>query len=376
VGEASGAREACVKITDVTLDAVHVNHRGDWVFVSLHTDEGITGLGELRAGRQYGAQLESVRELGAALEGRDPRQIEKFVWGHTHGRVDRAQMYAVSAIEQALWDILGKSLGVPVYALLGGACREDIRVYANINRATTDRTPEGFAANAAAAVAEGFDAVKLAPFDGLQRGVDCAADARQGITCMEAVRDTIGGRVDLLVDCHSHFSVKGALEVADALRGLGLYWFEQPTPEADLNDVLEVKAQCGISLAGGEQRMLRQGFREVLSLGALDIIMPDVTVVGGISELKKVGEMAHAWEIPTSPHGPFGPVSLAAGAHAMAGLPGFTVLEHGWGEVPWRNRLTSPAERIEDGRLQLSEAPGLGFSLDQTTLDAHRVELE
>ena len=364
-----------MRITGVDLDAVHVNHRGDWVFVHVNTDEGIRGIGELRAGRAYDGQVRAVRELGAALVGRDPRRIEQLVWELAQGTLQREHMYALSAIEQALWDILGKSLGAPVYTLLGGACREVVRLYANINRATTDRTPEGFARNAAAAVAEGFDAVKLAPFDGLPGGIDRAEDAAQGIACMEAVRNTIGPSVNLLIDCHSRFTVRGALDVADALRDLNLFWFEQPTPEADIGDVIQVKERCGIPMAGGEQRMFRQGFREVVERKAMDMVMPDVTVVGGIAELKKVGEMASTWGISTSPHGPFGPVMIAAGVHAMAALPGFLILEFGWGEVPWRRDLTLPPERIENGRIALDDRPGLGVELNPEVVEAHRVPL-
>ena len=119
--------------------------------------------------------------------------------------------------------------------------------------------------------------------------------------------------------------------------------------------------------------MLRQGFRDALERGLMDVIMPDVTVVGGIAELKKVADMAAAYGIPTSPHGPFGPVMIAAGVHAMAAHPDFLILEYGWGEVPWRSDLTVPPERIEKGRITLTDAPGLGLDLNPDVLAAHRV---
>ena len=365
-----------MRIIGFDLDAVHVNHRGDWIFVHVNTDEEIRGIGELRAGVDYGGRIRAIRQMEAIMVGRDPRQIEQIVWEFTQAEIDRDRICALSAIEQALWDILGKALGVPVYSLLGGPCREEIRLYANINRATTDRTPEGFARNAAAAVAEGFDAVKLAPFDGMRSAIDSGEDAEAGIACMRAVRKAIGPDVDLLIDCHSHFTVKGALEVARALRDLNLFWFEQPTPEADLDGFIEVKERCGLPVAGGEQRMLRRGFWEVLERKAMDMVMPDVTVVGGIGELRKVAQMAEAWDIPTAPHGPFGPVAIAAGVQAMASQPGFLILEFGWGEVPWRSDLTIPQERIENGRITLSDRPGLGVELNPEMVEAHRVVLE
>ena len=247
-----------MKITGIELDAVQVNHRGDWVFVHVLTDEGIRGLGEMRSGSNYAAQLAALRDLGESAKGCDPRRIEAFVSRYTSTERTKVELFALSAFEQALWDILGKSLSAPVHALLGGACRDEIRLYANINRATTDRSPEGFAKNAAAAVAEGFDAVKLDPFDGV-RGADNARDAAGGIACMRAVREAIGTEADLLVDCHSKFTVRGAIEVADALRDVNLFWFEQPTPESSLDNCLAVKEGCGLTIAGGEQRGLRRG---------------------------------------------------------------------------------------------------------------------
>ncbi len=362
-----------MKIRDLKVDTVHVNHRGDWAFVRIRTDVGLEGLGELRAGRDYGARADAVNALSELLVGQDPTRIEALADQVTKQTgPGGAGLFAWSACEQALWDILGKSLSAPVSQLLGGPCRDDIRLYANINRATTDRTPEGFARNATSAVADGFDAVKLAPFDGLPRDVDEVTDAQHGIDCMRAVRSATGPDVDLLIDCHSRFTARGALVVADALRELDLFWFEQPTPESNAETMLAVKNACGITTAGGEQRTLREQWCDVLVQGSMDVIMPDVTVVGGLHELKKIAEMAEAWGIPTAPHGPFGPIALAAGAHAMAAHPGFMILEYAWGEIPWRLALTDPPEQIENGRLVLSGRPGLGLRLNPDTLAAHK----
>jgi len=364
-----------MKITGHRIDAVHVNHRGDWVFITIETDGGITGIGEMRAGQNYESQVAAARAMLNALEGRDPREIEAIYHDLHKGAKDRADGFAISGIEPALWDIFGKSLDTPVFRLLGGSNASEIQLYANINRATTDRSPEGFAANAAEAVRQGFDAVKLAPFDGLPKDVDRAEDARDGIACMEAVRAAIGPDVDLLIDCHSHFTVKGSLEVADVLRPLNLFWFEQPAPESDLSACLEVNERCGMTTAGGEQRMYREDWTEVFEHQTMDIIMPDVTVIGGISELKTVADAASAWDIPTAPHGPFGPIALAAHLHVMAACPSSIILEYGWGEVPWRHDLVNPVEVIEKGRVRLTERPGIGFELATNILEEHRVQL-
>ena len=368
-----------MKITEIKLDAVHVNQWLNWAFVHVHTDEGIRGLGEIKPPSKNADTLVALRQLERELKGRDPRHIEQIVHDCTRNNPDRPRIFALSAVEQALWDILGKSLNAPVHALLGGACRDEIRLYANINRISRiaeERTPEWFAHNAAAAVTAGFDAVKLAPFDGLPAHIDRAADAAAGIACMQAVRQAIGPEVDLLIDCHSRFTVRGALELADALRDLDLFWFEQPTPETDLDACIEVKEQCGMQVAGGEQRMLCASFWEVLERNAMDIIMPDVTVIGGIGELKKAANMAAARGVSTSPHGPFGPVAIAAGVQAMAAHPNFLILEFGWGEAEWRSDLIFPSEKIEMGRIKIGDAPGLGIELNPEIVETHRIDLE
>ena len=362
-----------MKITELKLDGVQVNHRGDWVFVQVETDEGLTGLGELKAGRNYANQVAATRELGNQLKGRDPLGIGKIFAEFKSD--DKVKIQALSAVDQALWDILGQSLNAPIHRLLGGAVRQEVRLYANINRATTERTPNGFAKNAAAAVDDGFDAVKLAPFDGMSRGINTAQEARAGIACLEAVREAIGPETDLLVDCHSRLSVQGALEVADAIRDLNMFWFEQPVPETDMEGCVKVKEECGLRIAGCEGRMLREGFAEVFEHQSMHVVMPDVKIVGGLGELKRVGDIASAWDIPTGPHGASGPVTVAAGMQAMLTLPEFLILEYAWGEASWRNDLLEPAVKVENGRIRLVDRPGLGYKLNKEVLDEHRISL-
>lgn len=364
-----------MKIVRIDIDQVRVNHRGDWFFVHIRTDEGLSGLGELNPQAPHTGSLEKLRELSSALIGRDPTQIERFVADTLRQSSDCATVHALSAVEPALWDLLGKSLNTPVYRLLGGVCHEEMRLYANINRATTDRTPEGFAKNAAAAVADGFDAVKLAPFDGMPFRIERAGDAQPGIACMQAVREAIGPKIDLLVDCHSHFTTRGALDVADALRDLDLYWFEEPVPDEDIEGYRVIKEQCGMTVAGGETRRLIRGFWEMMDASVVDVIMPDITMVGGLAELKKISALAEARSILSAPHGPFGPVMLAASLQSVITHPGFLIMEYAWGEVPWRHDLVLPAETILNGRMVLSDRPGLGVLLNPDVVRTHRVSV-
>ena len=363
-----------MRIESVEFHTVRVNPRVDWTFVQVRADGGLSGLGELNPSVRRSGRLPLAREMADSLVGRDPRRVRELVEGFRPPELDAAGVRVLSGLDQALWDLLGKSLAAPVHALLGGACRQEIRVYANINRATRgDRSPEAFARNAAAAVSDGHGAVKLAPFDHLPRALDSAEAGRGGIESLRAVRDAVGPGVDVLVDCHSRFTTKGALEVAGELGDLDLFWFEEPVPQDDFEGYGRVKAACGMPVAGGESRALRGGWWEVLHRRALDVAMPDVTIVGGISELHLVAAMAAARGIPTAPHGPFGPVVTAASAQAMAAHPEFLILEYAWGETPWRAELIQPAERIAGGRFQVPETPGLGVELDMEVVDEHRL---
>ena len=363
-----------MRIEHVEFHTVRVASHVDWTFAQVHTDDGLSGLGELNPSVRRSGHLPLAREMAGSLVGRDPRRVRQLVESFRPAELDAAGGRALSGLEQALWDLLGKSLQAPVHALLGGACRQEIHVYANINRATRgDRSPEAFARNAAAAVGDGHDAVKLAPFDHLPSALDSAEAGHDGIECLRAVRDALGPGVDVLVDCHSRFTTKGALEVAEALGDLDLFWFEEPLPQDDYDGYRQVRAGCGMPVAGGESRALRRGWWEVLERRALDAAMPDVTIVGGISELHQVAAMAAARGIPTAPHGPFGPVVTAASAQAMAAHPEFLILEYAWGEAPWREELIQPAERIVGGRLAVNAKPGLGIELDAAVVNEHRL---
>ena len=362
-----------MRIEHVEFHTVRVGPHVDWTFVQVRTGDGLSGLGELNPSVLRGGRLPLAREMADSLVGRDPRRVRQLVEGFRPAELDAAGVRALSGLEQALWDLLGKSLRAPAHALLGGACRQEIRVYANINRATRgDRSPDAFARNAAAAVGDGHDAVKLAPFDGLPAAVDGVEPARGGIECLRAVREAVGPEVDVLVDCHSRFTTRGALGVAGELGDLDLFWFEEPVPQDDYDGYGRVKAGCGMPVARGESRALRGGWWEVLDRRALDVAMPDVTIVGGISELHQVAAMAAARGIPTAPHGPFGPVATAAAAQVMAAHPEFLILEYAWGEAPWRAQLIQPAERIAGGRLAVADAPGLGVELDMEVVNEHR----
>jgi galactonate dehydratase len=372
-----------VKITDLEVIRVAVNHRGDWLFVRILTDDGLVGLGEASHGANGPDRDEIVtaillRQCLPLLKGRDPRDVvaattalRKLVRGFSSAT-------ALSACEQALWDLSGQAAGLPIYRLLGGPTRTAIPLYANINRATKERTPEAFARNATTAVAEGFTAIKCAPFDGMDRSrvrdQDQRARVRLGIECVEAIRNAIGSSIELFVDCHSFFDLPTSMEVAGALRELGVTWFEEPLPTSDLEGLNRLRSLVpDLELIGGETLFGIEGFWPYLANATWDLIMPDVKHCGGISALHAIANCAHARGVAVAPHNPSGPVAMAASAQAAAALPYVRFLEYAWGEVPWRAELVSPAECIKDGHYHLPSGPGLGISLDETVVAAHPV---
>ncbi|HEY8291401.1 MAG TPA: mandelate racemase/muconate lactonizing enzyme family protein [Thermomicrobiales bacterium] len=373
-----------MKITGLSVVRVRVNHRGDWLFVNLETDEGAVGLGEASHGGfspQRDQIVTTILECQCApvLLGMDPRAVTAASRALQPLVDGLAAATAVSACEQALWDIAGKAAGIPVYRLLGGPVRTRIPLYANINRAVRERTPEGFARHATQAVAEGFRAVKCAPFDGMEQRSAQEPDQRErvrlGIACVAAVRDAVGPAVDLYVDCHSKFDVPTALAVARELAALGVRWFEEPVPTEDRDGLREVQPHVhnlGMELIGGELLYGVAGFLPYLTPHIFDLIMPDVKHCGGIAATLSIGNVADACGIAVAPHNPSGPVSMAASAHVAAALPRLRALEHAWGEVPWRHELLTPHECIEDGMYIVPDAPGLGITLADAVMGAHR----
>jgi galactonate dehydratase len=370
-----------MRIRGIDVYAVHVNHRGNWLFVVLHTDSGLTGLGEAsHGGPNADAAMPALllEQYFPLLQGADPRAPRPLIAAMQTLVVGRVTATALSACEQALWDLAGKVAGVPASQLLGTAQPRALPLYANINRATIDRSPAGFAATAAAAAGEGFSAVKLAPFDGMAAGAAGTpggnAHVEHGLACLAAVRQAVPPAVDLLVDCHSRFDVATALRVAARLRELGVTWFEEAVPTQDLAALRQVRdAVPDLALIGGEALFGLDGFRPYLEAGLWDVAMPDVKHCGGIAALLEIALLAGERGVTISPHNPSGPVATAASAQALCLLPTSGRLEYAWGEVPWRAALVQPPERVADGHLLVNAGPGLGVELNRDVLQQHLV---
>ena len=356
-----------MKIADIQTKTVQVTRRGDWIFVIVHSDDGNTGVGEASHGRGDSRVIQRINELKPALIGRDVFQIEDFHRRFYQEHEGHPHNTAISGIEQALWDLAGKALNIPVHRMLGGSCRNKLRTYANINRATWKRTPEDFAQNALKAVADGFTAIKCAPFDDFSiRNVTRGAlnsTLRTGIERIQRIREAVGPDIEMMIDCHSNFNPGLAIQVAKELEDLHLFWLEDLIPLTDLNALTHIRQSISTPIATGESIRTKSKFRELLATQAVDYILPDVKYVGGILELKKIAAMAEAAGILVTPHNPSGPVATAASIQCMATVPNFAILEYAWGEVEWRSELIDPPEQIIDGFMEVSQRPGLGIKL-------------
>jgi galactonate dehydratase len=368
-----------LKIDGLEVFRVKVNRRGNWTIARLKTKEGLTGLGDASQSGKDEQTLVYLKQFSDLLRGRTIFDVEwlRKVTAPIIAQYGTPAAVAASALDQCLWDLQGQAFSVPTYELFGGRIQERIRLYANINRSTEDRTPDGFAQMASKATAAGFDAVKLAPFDEMPRGstdrVQIERDTQHGIDCAQAVRNVIGIQRDLLIDGHSHFDREDGLALAHRFVPLHLFWLEEVTPARPVEDLAAIRKAGVVPTAGGESIHGVAGFYPYIRAEAVDIVMPDVKVCGGMLEMKKIAALAEGAGLITSPHGPASPVGNVSAAHVMATVPNFNILEFSYGEVPWRAELIDPPEQITSGALPLYARPGLGIKLNQETATKYAI---
>ena len=370
-----------LRLTRVELIPVRATSRTVWLVVRLHTAGGLTGLGE--ASDAFGfanttaANVETMRRrlqtFFEIVRSGSPLDVERYRQrGMPMVKGDLVSATAFSAIEQAMWDLAGKALDVPTHALFGGKVRDTLPVYANVNRATNPRTPEGFADAARRAVKDGFRAVKAAPWDGFPaigspaKVIDTAVDA--GIDAIVAMREAVGPNVDIMVDCHSFFDVERAVAVARRLEPQRLRWYEEPVAPERVDETVAIKRRIQQQMAGGEVLFGVMGFAPLYQRRAVDVIMPDVKHCGGLLELTRIAAAADADGVAVSPHNPSGPVATAASVQVGAGMRNLTFLELQYGEVPWRGELLSPPERFVNGQIAVPNRPGFGITLNDAAI--------
>ena len=365
-----------MKITDIMAHVMEIpdpdgrTPRRNWIFVEIRTDEGLTGIGE--ATTEYTelavkAQIET--ELRPRLLGMNPLEIGR-IWTlgfrHFWWRMGVVHTSAMSGIDQALWDLKGKAAGLPVYELLGGRVRDRVRLYARVR----DVFAEGEATLEEdilqAVEEEGFDAFKSG-FGALTQPFDEIEQVNRAVDDYRRMRDAVGPDVTLMCDAAGVYSPTAAARLIEGLREVDIYFVEEPTNQDTVNPTLQLKrAYPDVKIAVGERLFTRWAFREWFESQAIDVCQADICHTGGISELMKIAHYAEVYGILIAPHNPYGPVALAAAAHAAAAMPNFTLLEH-CRLRPWFEDVQKVAVPIVRGYVDLDELgkrPGLGVELD------------
>ena len=277
-----------MKVTDIKPFVVDC-FRTNWVFIKVYTDEGIDGVGEATLEYKEKALLGAVEHIKEYLVGEDPRDIEKHfhaIYRDAYWRGGPVLMSALSAVETALWDILGKSLGVPVYRLLGGKVHEKVRIYVNGWFAGA-KEPDEFGEKAKIAVARGVTAMKWDPFGKNYLNIS-NAELDKALRCVAAVRDAVGPSVDLLIEGHGRFNVPTAVKIARELEVFKPMFFEEPCPPDNLEALREIKDKSPVAISAGERLYSRWDYKRMFDLMAADYIQPDISHAGGIMELKKI----------------------------------------------------------------------------------------
>lgn len=354
-----------MKVTDVKAFVVDC-FRTNWVFVKVYTDEGITGVGEGTLEYKEKAFLGALEHIKEYLVGKDPRDIEQhfhMIYRDAYWRGGPVLMSALSATECALWDILGKSLGVPVYQLLGGKCNDKVRIYVNGWFAGA-KEPEEFAEKAKIAVQRGVTAMKWDPFGKSYLQIS-NADLDKALRNVAAVREAVGNSVDLLIEGHGRFDVPTGIKIAKELEQFKPMWFEEPTPPDNLEALKAVRDKSPVPISAGERLYSRWDYRKLFDTRAADYIQPDISHAGGISELKKIAAEAESRYIPFAPHNPSGPVANAATLQLAAACPNFCILEIMYSDVDWRKDVTNEALEYKDGYIKIPDKPGLGIEINE-----------
>ncbi|MGB2826698.1 MAG: mandelate racemase/muconate lactonizing enzyme family protein [Dehalococcoidales bacterium] len=353
------------------MDATYTLPSRSMVLARVETDEGISGIGEAAyfGGPPMITKMIIEKELADYLIGEDPLNIERL-WetmyqrSIKHGRKG-AIIASMSGIDIALWDIKARSVGMPLYRLLGG-CYEKIRAYASAGFYAEGKGVKELAGEMESYVKEGFTAVKM-KIGRVSQAEDVAR--------IKAVREAIGPNIDLLVDGNNVYTSYEAIRMARKMEAYDVFWFEEPVPAEDIEGSARVAHAIDMPLAAGENEFTRYGFRDLIINQALDIAQPDTTWCGGITEARKIAAMASAWNIACVPHSFSSSLALMSNLHFSASIPNSMFQEFDRNYNPLREELlTEPVRINKDGYIDLPDKPGLGVELNESTIKKYRVD--
>ena len=359
-----------MKITDI--ETIFVDR---YLFVQVHTDEGITGLGESGAWGYLEPSAAVVDKWKDYLIGQDPLRIEHhwqylYRWSHFRGA---AIMGALSAIDIALWDIAGKHFGVPCYQLLGGRCRDKARVYYHV----FGRTKEELVAGCVEAKEMGFTAVgHLTPFLDEPREVPYfrthVDKMRDAIETVGRYREAVGNDVDLCIEIHRRLTPHEAIVLARGIEPFHPFFYEDPILPDNMDAMALVAEHIHIPIATGERLHTIYEFEMLLRRGAVQYVRPDVCMAGGLTHSKKIAALAEAHHVGVVPHNPLSPVSTAACLQLAACIPNFAMQEYPKGELePPKSEIIETTLRVEDGFLIIPDAPGIGITLAEDAAERY-----
>ena len=374
-----------MKITEVKTYFVE-GIKYNWTLVKIETDAGIHGWGE--ATNWPGSPLveAACQHVGQTLIGMDARRID-FIWTKLYRDMNwlgqaGPLLSAISAIDIALWDIKGKALDAPIYELLGGAYRKRIQLYANYWFIDGDHNADDYARQAKEVVEQGFTALKFDPFAHVNYGYGddlsdtnhlTEAQKQLALDLVEAVAATVGKDISIAIETHAFLNAPTAVEMAHRLAKLNFncMWYEEPALPEFPESIADIRRQIPLPVCVGERLHSRFMAKRILDLSAADVLMPDITRCGGISEMRKIANLAEAYNVPIAPHNPNGPISTIASAHTMATIPNFFRQEFMLKDVAWRDQSLSHPLPIEDGYFVLSDRAGLGFDINEDELMRH-----
>lgn len=365
-----------MKITAVKSYAVHPGWRKNLIFVKVETDAGIHGWGE--AYSQYDrdtAVMAQLNALGPYMVGRSPFDIKhftQFAFDDYAARRGSVELFcAVSGIEQAMWDIVGKATKQPVYNLLGGKYREKIRVYAN-GWSYGMKEPDDYARAAEQVVKQGFTAMKFDPLPAPWRTWIPKEHERRAVRVVKAIRDAVGPDVDLLIEQHRRLAPMHAIRLDKQLAEFDLYWMEESCQAEFPEELALIRREIGVPMVIGEATYTKTGFRPLLEKRSADILNPDVACVGGILELKEIAAMAEPFLVAMSPHNYNSTlVALASTVHASATMPNFIITEYFLPFVDFCDKISPNQLKPKNGYIELPTAPGLGVDVDEAALLQH-----
>jgi galactonate dehydratase len=371
-----------MKITAIVpwLVKIELSYWGEYLFVEVRTDAGLSGWGEITTTTKIAnrAVAGMVRQLNGLLVGDDPRKIEslwhKTFRAFTYMGSRGAASHVVSGVDIALWDLLGKSRGLPIYEMLGGPVRDDILIYTHPNQSKfTSR--EGVIEEIRAILDSGHDAIKFDPFPayegqaghmhGYLDGELSKKGEREAAELTALIRETAGPEVEILIDAHGRFDVPTAIRLCRALEDAGqIDWFEEPVPVESYNALRQVRERVSAAISVGERLHTRWEFVPIFENRLADYVMPDVTWAGGITELKKIAILAEAYYVPITPHDASGPINVVAGAHVMMTVPNFYRIETSRYDLSHYNKLIEEPLDNRGGRIRLNAKPGLGVTMN------------